>query len=567
MKPIVLAAVVILSIIQLTGCFDSNRTSQGNVPDYELADTPQGNVPDYELADTPYTTLQAVWEPLIPSAEVQSKIESGQLSVTDIDFLEENGLGVRLADGNPWQEHRELAPGFDSALDGSRKSLVYFWLAADPQIIDEESPIRFDGFTELYRPHGHLIPQVFEAHVRSARRISDLGRKFDFALVAGDLTDGSQLNEFEWMLTILNGGVIDPDSGVDDDPVSGSGNDYNDPFRSSGLDVNWYCVLGNHDSLYNGGFGTVTDELRDASVGNAIYTHSIFTNGYRDGATVNGDVVLEGTTPADDRRLVLRAPEIVEILGTADGNPAGHGFSQSDMDQAKYYFSVMPVEGKPVRLISLYTVFTGEQALGVGHLGYMEREQFQWLQDELNAADQAHELVIVLSHHGPDDFSDISPVNANEITELLEENEGVVLHLTGHGHTNRQNHYPVGTDSQSYGYCELMTASTVDFPMQSRIIEIVDENNGFISVYVTNLGHNSSVDSLAHYARKLAAAKIAFPGIDMDGDVESFWQEDLLSQNLLIRIAIPDSLRENLDRYEWATAIESEETLLRLTGP
>ena len=135
----------------------------------------------YELGSAPYTVLQALWEPLVPSADTYARIDSGELSVTDIDRFEGEGLGVRLAAGEPWVEHLELAPNFVEGAD--RKSLVYIWQAADPQLIDEESPIRFEGFEPLYRPHGHLTTQVFESHVRTAQRISDVsGRPFDFAV-------------------------------------------------------------------------------------------------------------------------------------------------------------------------------------------------------------------------------------------------------------------------------------------------------------------------------------------------------------------------------------------------
>ena len=69
--------------------------------------------------------------------------------------------------------------------------------------------------------------------------------------------------------------------------------------------------------------------------------------------------------------------------------------------------------------------------------------------------------------------------------------------------------------------------------MQSRVIEIVDEGNGHLSIYVTNLDHNSPTDSLAHRGRELAAAKRAFGSPTEKGDVQGLWQRDLPAQNLL----------------------------------
>ena len=181
--------------------------------------------PTYALTADPYTTLQATWRPRAPSEETVAAIAAGTLQVGALDAYEDAGLGVTLSPGYPWIERRELAPDYGAVPSGNRRSVLYLWQAADSQLIDEESPIRFEAFVPLFRPHGHLTTQVFEAHVRTARALSDLsGRPFDLTLVAGDLTDGSQLNEFQWFFTALNGGLIDPDTGVDDDPIEGPGN-------------------------------------------------------------------------------------------------------------------------------------------------------------------------------------------------------------------------------------------------------------------------------------------------------------------------------------------------------
>jgi 3',5'-cyclic AMP phosphodiesterase CpdA len=517
--------------------------------------------PDYLLSDSAYTTLQAVWEPLVPPAATQAMIDDSSLKATDHDRFAELGLGVRLAAGNGWIERLELAPGFTAGSAGDRRSLLYIWQAADPQIIDEESPIRLEGFEGLYRSHGHLTTQVFEAHVRSAQRISDLsGRPFDFGVVAGDLSDGGQLNELRWMLTIMNGGIVDPDSGYDDDPVDGPGNDYNDPFRSDGLDVPLYVALGNHDAMYNGGFDVVDEELREAAQGSSVYDFPLFTNGFRDGSTVNADVVLDGRAQPDPERTPLYLEEAVEQVQNAGVFPSKDG---------KSYYSVKPLEGKPIRLVVLCTINSNPTGIGRGSQGHLDQQQFQWLQAELDAADAANELLIVLSHHKTDDFVEDSPVSGIELATVLEASQGTVLHLTGHGHRNKNAVFPQpqgGADE--FGYWELMQASTIDFPMQSRIIEIVDEGNGYLSVCCTNLDHNSTEDSLAHYGRRTGAGRRSFQGItDAYGDVEALWAADLPAQNLLLRIPIPQDLRNELAKHDWPASIESEETLKSLDGP
>ena len=111
-----------------------------------------------------------------------------------------------------------------------------------------------------------------------------------------------------------------------------------------------------------------------------------------------------------------------------------------------------------------------------------------------------------------------------------------------------------------------MLASTVDFPMQSRGIEVVDEDNGYLSIYLTNFGHNSPEGSLAHYGRELAGAKRAFTAL-FTGAVDDFWAEDEVAQNLLLRIKISERLRASLAEHDWPMRIESEETLRYFRGP
>lgn len=521
----------------------------------------------YPLVERPYTTLQAVWAPLVPSEETVAAIAAGELTVYEHHRFAELGLGVELQGGNPWIEHDELAPGFVAGAPAQRRSLAYLWQSADSQLIDEESPIRFEAVESLYRPHGHLTPQVFEAHVRSARRIHELSpRGLDFVVVAGDITDGGQHNELHWMIDTLAGGVIDPDSGIDDDPVPGPGNDYNDPFVSDGLDVPWYAALGNHETLYNGGFGALTDELRQAAVGDEVYDSGLFVNGFCDGSTEHAELRTSGPTPADPDRVPLRQPEVLQALHDAPGQPAGHGLTPRHVTDELGYFSAHPIEGHPILLVVLDTVRHDATSPGEGVEGYVDAEQFGWLTATLAQAAADRELVIAVSHHRIADFSNESPVSGSELAQALADTPGMVLHLTGHGHADRSEPHP-STIATDQGYWELMLASTVDFPMHTRFVELVDEGTGFLSIYVTNLEHNSPTDGLAHHGRELAAGKRAFPGVLEPADVAGLWADDLPHQNLLLRIAIPDALRDSLATHEWPATIASEATLLQLSGP
>ncbi|CAA0081914.1 3',5'-cyclic adenosine monophosphate phosphodiesterase CpdA [Halioglobus japonicus] len=518
---------------------------------------------NYGLTATPYTALQQVWAPKEPSQAVRDSILNQTFTVYDFDQYASNGLGAELKAGIPWVEQTELAPNFPG--EGElRRSLAYIWVVADPQLIDEESPIRLDRYANDYRPHGPLTPHVFEAHVRTARRISDLSsRPFDFTVIAGDLTDTSQKNELQWLIQTLNGGIVDPDSGIDDDPVPGPNNDYNDPFVSIGIQSPWYAALGNHDVLHIGGFGPIDEALRAGAVGDHLYKGSVLSNifaGSVAGDTVDRQLILspEVYIPADANRLPLYQAEVIQTLHDAPGEPVGHGFTQSDVDNNRGYYSTFPDPAKPIKMIVLDTTDANNATIGIAHLGSMDSVQFAWLQEELAAAATQKELVIVVSHHRLGDFHDQSEVPAANVKALLSSSENVILHLTGHGHGNRK---ALKTVSGSNGYWELMTASTVDFPLQSRAVELVDEGNGHLSIYVTNFDHNSQDNTLASEARQLAAGRKVFGTNGTYRDIAAVWAVDSQAQNLLLRVELPTDLSQNLQNYTWPTTVESVETL------
>ena len=112
-----------------------------------------------------------------------------------------------------------------------------------------------------------------------------------------------------------------------------------------------------------------------------------------------------------------------------------------------------------------------------------------------------------------------------------------------------------------------MLASTLDFPMHSRILEVVDEGNDTLSIYATNLGHNSPPGSLPHQAREMAAAKTAFPEFLEPGDPTGNWTSNVESMNLLLRVQIPSAVGSELGRHDWPTLIESEVTLSEFSAP
>jgi metallophosphoesterase (TIGR03767 family) len=123
--------------------------------------------------------------------------------------------------------------------EGRRKSLAYFGQLTDFQLADEESPARVEfldpqggPFTSAWRPaealnlveENEIIKQMNAFSKRPPNR-SGIGRPragMDFVVNTGDIADSQQYNEVLWNRQLVEGGLINPNSGVDPAPYVGT---------------------------------------------------------------------------------------------------------------------------------------------------------------------------------------------------------------------------------------------------------------------------------------------------------------------------------------------------------
>jgi 3',5'-cyclic AMP phosphodiesterase CpdA len=334
---------------------------------------------------------------------------------------------------------------------GRRAALAYFGQLSDFQLADEESPARVEFLDPAgppveaaFRPWEALEPFIDEAMIRQVNAFAGAGPvaagdqsrpQMDFAIDTGDSADSQQRNETEWVRTLLEGGSLDPNSGIDpsgyahplcppvgvpgaaeaarytgvqdyDDYVEGSNPYFYDPdeprgasagwpaypglmdraqqpFAASGLAVPSYLAFGNHDALVQG------NQAADAGI------EEVATGCTK---TIEG---LPTLVPPDPRRQFVSKAQFKQVF--RDGTQAdGHGFAlvgpaeEKASNGAAGYYSFVPVKG--LRMVALDTVCEGG-VTGPCADGNVDDPQFQWLKGQLQAATAADQLVIVFSHH------------------------------------------------------------------------------------------------------------------------------------------------------------------------
>jgi hypothetical protein len=130
-------------------------------------------------------------------------------------------------------------------------------------------------------------------------------------------------------------------------------------------------------------------------------------------------------------------------------------------------------------------------------------------------------LVIVFSHHGTDTLDNTRGLHpgpdgepalgGSGLLALLHRFPNVVLWLNGHTHTNtiRPRRDPA---DPARGFWEVTTCAVVDWPCQTRVVELVDHGE-YLSIVTTMVDHDTplapasleNTDDLAALHRELAA--------------------------------------------------------------
>lgn len=462
-----------------------------------------------------------------------------------IGFTEPNDLGWKDLVVKHGQRHINDLP--------NGKVLTVLGHLSDLHVCDPESPSRLQyldrlsdpdsewkekvGHMGTYRAQEILTTQVVTAMVEAINEIKNgplTNNPLEAVVVTGDMTDNAQLNETQWYMTALNGGIVNPVSGDKDKsewvgshnvkydkfywhpdgaptgeeidrPISKFGfpiikgliEKARSSFKSVGLNVPWFATFGNHDLLLQGTVAA-NKELSDLSRGN--FRIVSLPHDFKNPELVTPAVSEIG--PVDypdftefpkaqitaDKQRVFNTPRtFADSHLNSGGKPIGHGFTKENVENNTAYWCN---DLKNVRLISMDTV----NPYG-GWQGSIDEKQLIWIREKLTEAKDKY--CVLLSHHpSPTLINDFSPkgqprrIIRDELLQELYQHKNLIAWIAGHVHRHASGMH---TRLDGSTFLELTTASHIDWPQQARVIEIVKEEKS-IAIASTVIDHSGHID-------------------------------------------------------------------------
>lgn len=441
-----------------------------------------------------------------------------------------------------------------------------------------------DGYptSGRFRPQDVLTLHVLDATVRAFNALERgpvSGRPLDALVVTGDITNSFCGSELQAAAAVLDGGsassnpvgryegiqdhgrspralaaeVWHPDpeeGGVDPDnwkkqygypTVPGLLSAASASIEAPGAAFPRFLGFGNHDET--GRFGgsrisggeRLADLVRTGSRLPLELPEGLDETDFwerADGSQEDREDLVAGmparTITASGTREVFDKPTFRKELARS-----GRSIDQPKTSEALYYaFDLSP----DVRGIMLNTASPDG-----GGRAVLERDQASWLVQQLQAvsgryldeegddvtADVEDKLVVLFSHHPLRAFDEDASseddggesIARDDVLGILTRFPNVVLWLNGHEHRHKVEAHPGRRDSS--GLWEITTASLLDFPQQSRAVELLDNQDGTLSIIATLVDHSFAEDvrregaqtpqSLAALSLELAANR---PGLD-----------------------------------------------------
>jgi hypothetical protein len=206
---------------------------------------------------------------------------------------------------------------------------------------------------------------------------------------------------------------------------------------------------------------------------------------------------------------------------TTTSLPAGHGFTQDNLDRDSACYSFHPKSGIPIKVIVLDDTMKGPDNTQYAR-ACLDDARLRWLIGELEEGQRNDKLMIIAAHipvnpqktldRGSGNFSLFvvppSVVTDAKLLEILHGYPNLMLWISGHRHVNVVTPQPFNATNPGVepekNFWEVETASLRDFPQHLRTFDICRNADNTISIIVTNVDPAVAPGSPAAHSRDYA---------------------------------------------------------------
>ena len=310
------------------------------------------------------------------------------------------------------------------------------------------------------------------------------------------------------------------------------------PFRATGLGIPWYNISGNHDITKLGNYAlgfykmrTLFNQLAIGELPDGLGSKLIeamtplqaeaFIKALQ---LQDADAVLNiiktsnlREIPKSSKRLQFTNADFVRMHfnTTICPGPVGHGFTQENIENNTLYYT-FEISDK-ITGIALDSCnpngnledpsLAPNGSLGLWQVAWLEKElrkrHSSYYNDEnqLVCTNNKDKLILLFSHHTLETMNNIATtattfdndperISGDRLIPILHRYPNILALIDGHTHRNTINAWPDPL-GLTQGFWQINTASHIDYPQQSRIIEIAENSDNTISIFTPLINHLS----------------------------------------------------------------------------
>lgn len=311
------------------------------------------------------------------------------------------------------------------------------------------------------------------------------------------------------------------------------------PFRATGTTLPWYIANGNHDATKLGNYSlgyykilTLFDQLAIGEIpelGSKLIEAMAPAQAEMLVAALeaqDADAILKvinesvlRNVPATNKRRQFTRADFIRTMFNTTTKPNGHGLTERNILTDTLYYTFEISDEITGIVLDSCNVNGSIDDPSVAANGSFGRQQILWLEQELRKRHSMYynemnekvytnnkdKMIAIFCHHTIDTMNNITTVSTtfdndpqkiggNQFVQVLFRYPNIIFLNNGHLHLNRCLAYP-NPSGRTQGFWEINTASHIDYPQESRIIEIADNCDGTLSIFCTIFDHLSPPDA------------------------------------------------------------------------